>query len=199
MTLMEEIAKTLPPGTGYEWLACHIRRGCRSDLLRVGLPAARVPGANGQYESWYAPILITAVPLSLLGPMAAGRTADPEQPLYPDRDHLADRAVGKERHSDRQWRSSFMCATASRCSVGGRRGAGAIGPILMTSFAFILAWCRWCCAGATAAQIDRHHLYQQHDRFDLPRRAVRSDVFCRGASARAEVTTSAPTVSAGRT
>jgi HAE1 family hydrophobic/amphiphilic exporter-1 len=75
MTLMEQIAaKTLPPGTNFEWTAMSYQEKIVSNqiyftfglaLLLVYLVLA------GQYESWYAPIsVILAVPLSLLGPMA---------------------------------------------------------------------------------------------------------------------------------
>lgn len=73
MTLMEQIAaKTLPPGTSFEWTAMSYQEKIVSNqiyftfglaLLLVYLVLA------GQYESWYAPIsVILAVPLSLLGP-----------------------------------------------------------------------------------------------------------------------------------
>ncbi|WP_424628295.1 efflux RND transporter permease subunit [Bradyrhizobium sp. SYSU BS000235] len=75
MTLMEQIAaKTLPPGTSFEWTAMSYQEKIVSNqiyftfglaLLLVYLVLA------GQYESWYAPIsVILAVPLSLLGPMS---------------------------------------------------------------------------------------------------------------------------------
>jgi HAE1 family hydrophobic/amphiphilic exporter-1 len=74
MKLMEDIAaKTLPPGSGYEWTAMSYQEKVVGGqiywafglaLLLVYLVLA------GQYESWYAPIsVILAVPLSLLGPM----------------------------------------------------------------------------------------------------------------------------------
>ena len=74
MALMEEIAaKTLPPGTGYEWTAMSYQEKLVGNqiycvfglaLLLVYLVLA------GQYESWFAPIsVILAVPLSLLGPV----------------------------------------------------------------------------------------------------------------------------------
>jgi HAE1 family hydrophobic/amphiphilic exporter-1 len=74
MNLMEQIAaKTLPPGTGFEWTAMSYQEKVVGGqiywafglaLLLVYLVLA------GQYESWYAPIsVILAVPLSLLGPM----------------------------------------------------------------------------------------------------------------------------------
>src|ERR1700694_3253987 len=75
MALMEEIAaKTLPPGTGYEWTAMSYQEKVVGGqiywafglaLLLVYLVLA------GQYESWYAPVsVILGVRLSLLGPMA---------------------------------------------------------------------------------------------------------------------------------
>jgi HAE1 family hydrophobic/amphiphilic exporter-1 len=73
--LMEQIAaRTLPPGTGYEWTAMSYQEKAVGNqiyyvfalaLLLVYLVLA------GQYESWYAPIsVILAVPLALLGPLA---------------------------------------------------------------------------------------------------------------------------------
>src|ERR1700686_2570225 len=87
MALMEEIAaKTLPPGTGYEWTAMSYQEkivggksylGFGLALLLVYLVLA------GQYESWYAPIsVILAVPLSLLGPMAVLTGLRIENNLY---------------------------------------------------------------------------------------------------------------------
>lgn len=75
IALMEQLAaKTLPPGTGYEWTAMSYQEKIVSNqiyyvfglaMLLVYLVLA------GQYESWYAPIaVILAVPLSLLGPMS---------------------------------------------------------------------------------------------------------------------------------
>ena len=71
---MEEIAaKTLPPGTGYEWTAMSYQEKIVGNqmyfvfalaLLLVYLVLA------GQYESWYAPLsVILAVPLALVGPV----------------------------------------------------------------------------------------------------------------------------------
>ncbi|MEO8321668.1 MAG: efflux RND transporter permease subunit, partial [Bradyrhizobium sp.] len=87
MTLMEEIAaKTLPPGTGFEWTAMSYQEKVVGGqiywafglaLLLVYLVLA------GQYESWYAPIsVILAVPLSLLGPMAVLTGLRIENNLY---------------------------------------------------------------------------------------------------------------------
>ncbi len=87
MALMEEIAaKTLPPGTGYEWTAMSYQEKVVGGqiyfvfglaMLLVYLVLA------GQYESWYAPIaVILAVPLSLLGPMAVLTALRIENNLY---------------------------------------------------------------------------------------------------------------------
>ena len=85
--LMDEIAaKTLPPGTGYEWTAMSYQEKSVGHqiyyvfglaLLLVYLVLA------GQYESWYAPVsVILAVPLSLLGPMAVLTGLRIENNLY---------------------------------------------------------------------------------------------------------------------
>ena len=95
----------------------------------------------GQYESWIAPLtVIVSVPLALLG--TAGGAAGPwrtQQPLHPDRSHLADRAIGQERDSDRRVRARL----APRRGPSHREAAieaarSRFRPILMTSFAFIL-------------------------------------------------------------
>jgi hydrophobic/amphiphilic exporter-1 (mainly G- bacteria), HAE1 family len=75
MALMEQIAaKTLPPGTGYEWTAMSYQEKAVGGQLYLvfGLAMLLVYLVlAGQYESWYAPMsVILAVPLSLLGPMA---------------------------------------------------------------------------------------------------------------------------------
>src|SRR6202040_3342226 len=87
MALMEEIAaKTLPPGTGYEWTAMSYQEKAVGNqiyyvfglaMLLVYLVLA------GQYESWLAPVsVILAVPLSLLGPMAVLRSLGIDNNLY---------------------------------------------------------------------------------------------------------------------
>src|SRR4030081_1502066 len=75
MTLMEEIAaKTLPPGTGYEWTAMSYQEKAVGGQIYLVFALAMLLVylvLAGQYESWYAPMsVILAVPLSLLGPMA---------------------------------------------------------------------------------------------------------------------------------
>ena len=87
MALMEEIAaKTLPPGTGYEWTAMSYQEKAVGGQIYLvfGLAMLLVYLVlAGQYESWYAPIsVILAVPLSLLGPMAVLTGLRIENNLY---------------------------------------------------------------------------------------------------------------------
>jgi HAE1 family hydrophobic/amphiphilic exporter-1 len=87
IALMEQIAaKTLPPGTGYEWTAMSYQeKAVGSQIYYVfGLALLLVYLVlAGQYESWYAPIaVILAVPLSLLGPMAVLTGLRIENNLY---------------------------------------------------------------------------------------------------------------------
>ncbi|WP_407168208.1 efflux RND transporter permease subunit [Bradyrhizobium sp. ORS 111] len=145
MKLMEEIAaKTLPPGTGYEWTAMSYQEKAVGGqlyyvfalaLLLVYLVLA------GQYESWYAPIsVILAVPLSLLGPTLVLTSLRIENNLYTQigiillialsaKNAILIVEVALERHL-RDGRSVLESAVdAARARFR---------PILMTSFAFIL-------------------------------------------------------------
>jgi HAE1 family hydrophobic/amphiphilic exporter-1 len=145
MALMEEIAaKTLPPGTGYEWTAMSYQEKVVGGqiyfvfglaMLLVYLVLA------GQYESWYAPIaVILAVPLSLLGPMAVLTGLRIENNLYTQiglillialsaKNAILIVEVALELHvRDRKpLLESAIAAARARFR-----------PILMTSFAFIL-------------------------------------------------------------
>jgi HAE1 family hydrophobic/amphiphilic exporter-1 len=76
MNLMEQVAaRTLPPGTGYEWTAISYQEKVVGNQMFIvfGLAILLVYLVlAGQYESWYAPIsIILAVPLALVGPVAA--------------------------------------------------------------------------------------------------------------------------------
>jgi hydrophobic/amphiphilic exporter-1 (mainly G- bacteria), HAE1 family len=87
MALMEEIAaKTLPPGTGYEWTAMSYQEKAVGGQIYLVFALAMLPVylvLAGQYESWYAPLsVILAVPLSLLGPMAVLTGLRIENNLY---------------------------------------------------------------------------------------------------------------------
>ncbi|MHC2466146.1 efflux RND transporter permease subunit [Bradyrhizobium embrapense] len=145
MTLMEEIAaKTLPPGTGYEWTAMSYQEKAVGGqiyfvfalaLLLVYLVLA------GQYESWYAPIsVILAVPLSLLGPMLVLTSLRIENNLYTQigtillialsaKNAILIVEVALEHHirDGKPVLESAIDAARARFR-----------PILMTSFAFIL-------------------------------------------------------------
>jgi HAE1 family hydrophobic/amphiphilic exporter-1 len=76
MVLMEQIAdRALPPGMGFEWTAMSYQENLVGNqmyyifalsMLLVYLVLA------GQYESWFMPVsVLLAVPLSLVGPVAA--------------------------------------------------------------------------------------------------------------------------------
>ena len=145
MALMEEIAaKTLPPGTGYEWTAMSYQEKEVGSqiyfvfalaLLLVYLVLA------GQYESWYAPIsVILAVPLSLLGPMLVLTSLRIENNLYTQigtillialsaKNAILIVEVALEHHirDGKPVLESAIDAARARFR-----------PILMTSFAFIL-------------------------------------------------------------
>ena len=76
ITLMEEIAaRTLPPGTGFEWSSMSYQEKLVGHQMYIvfGLALLLVYLVlAGQYESWYAPLsVILAVPLSFIGPVAA--------------------------------------------------------------------------------------------------------------------------------
>ncbi len=145
MALMEEIAaKTLPPGTGFEWTAMSYQEKVVGGqiywafglaLLLVYLVLA------GQYESWYAPVsVILAVPLSLLGPMAVLTALRIENNLYTQigiillialsaKNAILIVEVALELHVRERKPLLQSAVEAARARFR---------PILMTSFAFIL-------------------------------------------------------------
>jgi hydrophobic/amphiphilic exporter-1 (mainly G- bacteria), HAE1 family len=144
MRLMEEIAaRTLPPGTGYEWTAMSYQEKIVGNqmylvfalaLLLVYLVLA------GQYESWYAPVsVLLAVPLSLVGPVAVLSALNIANNLYVQiglvllialsaKNAILIVEVARElRHGGRDVLEAAIEAARARFR-----------PIVMTSFAFIL-------------------------------------------------------------
>ncbi len=194
MTLMEEIAaKTLPPGTGYEWTAMSYQEKVVGGqiYLAFGLALLLVYLVlAGQYESWYAPIsVILAVPLSLLGPMIVLTGLRIENNLYTQigiillialsaKNAILIVEVALEHHvRDRKPLLEF----------GDRGGAGAVPA---DSDDVVCLHPRRGAAGACdrrrrqRPQVDRHHRVFRHDRLDLPRGLVRAGVLRRDPAVR---------------
>lgn len=145
MTLMEQIAaRTLPPGTGYEWTAMSYQEkivGAQMYLVfGLGLLLVYLVLA-GQYESWYAPLsIVFSVPLALLGPAAILTSLNIDANLYVQiglillialsaKNAILIVEVARERrHAGVSIVQSAMDAARARFR-----------PILMTSIAFILS------------------------------------------------------------
>jgi HAE1 family hydrophobic/amphiphilic exporter-1 len=145
MTLMEQLAaKVLPAGTSYEWTAMSYQEKLVGKqiyyifalaMLLVYLVLA------GQYESWLMPVaVLLAVPLSLLGPVAALKGIGIDNNLYTQiglvllialsaKNAILIVEVARER---RVFDGKPLLESAIEAARVRFR------PILMTSFAFIL-------------------------------------------------------------
>ncbi|WP_076866827.1 efflux RND transporter permease subunit [Bradyrhizobium mercantei] len=145
MALMEQIAaRTLPPGTGYDWTAMSYQEKAVGGQIYIvfGLALLLVYLVlAGQYESWYAPIsVILAVPLSLLGPMLVLSGLRIDNNLYTQIGIILLIALSAKNailivevaleHHVRDRKSLIESAVAA--------ARARFRPILMTAFAFIL-------------------------------------------------------------
>ena len=145
MVLMEQIAqKSSPPGVGYEWTAMSFQEKLVGhqiyyifavSMLLVYLVLA------GQYESWFLPVaVLLAVPLSLIGPVAALKGLGLDNNLYTQiglvllialsaKNAILIVEVARERRAFDG--KPILEAALEAARVRFR-------PILMTSFAFII-------------------------------------------------------------
>ncbi len=145
MDLMDQVAaRTLPPGTSYEWTGMSYQENVvGNQLLYVfGLAILLVYLClAGQYESWLAPLsVILAVPLALIGPAIALGGLGLANNIYTQIGLMLLIALGAK--------NAILIVEVARearlidgksiveAAVGAARTR--LRPILMTSFAFIL-------------------------------------------------------------
>ena len=146
MALMEQIAtKLMPPGGGYEWTAMSYQEKLVGNQLYYIFALAMLLVylvLAGQYESWFMPVaVLLAVPLSLVGPVAALKGLGIDNNLYTQiglvllialsaKNAILIVEVARER---RVFDGKPILEAALEAARARFR------PILMTSFAFILS------------------------------------------------------------
>jgi HAE1 family hydrophobic/amphiphilic exporter-1 len=141
---MEEIADaTLPPGTGFEWTALSFQEKLVGGQMYIVFALALLLVylvLAGQYESWYRPLaVILAVPISLIGPVAALRILHIDNNLYTQIGIVLLIALSAKNailivEFARELRDEGKPIAEAAAEAARAR----FRPILMTSFAFIL-------------------------------------------------------------
>ncbi len=144
MKLMEDIAaRTLPPGSGYEWTALSYQEKIVGNQMFVVFSLALLLVylvLAGQYESWFAPVsVILAVPLSLLGPVSLLTALKIDNNLYVQIGLVLLIALSAKNailivEVAREMRAEGKAIVELAVDAARAR----FRPILMTSFAFIL-------------------------------------------------------------
>lgn len=146
MGLMEQIAaRTLPPGTGFEWSAMSFQEKIVGNqmylVFALGLLLVYLVLA-GQYESWYAPLtIVLSVPLALVGPASVLIGLKIDANLYVQiglillialsaKNAILIVEVAREHRLNDRMSIVQSAVEASRARLR---------PILMTSVAFILS------------------------------------------------------------
>jgi hydrophobic/amphiphilic exporter-1 (mainly G- bacteria), HAE1 family len=146
MALMEQIAaRTLPPGTGYEWSAMSYQEKVVGNqmylVFGLGILLVYLVLA-GQYESWYAPLsIVLSVPLALVGPASILLALKIDANLYVQIGLILLIALSAknailivEVARERRMRDGHGIVEAAVEAARAR-----FRPILMTSIAFILS------------------------------------------------------------